>query len=156
MFMKGLKCYLEEKLKFTLVGIESLPWEQGSDLVRQGTWVWSQAAWSFGILPAAPLWQSAHWCCWSLSRVQLFATPWTAARHASLSFTISQSLLKLMSIWAGDAIQPSHPSLSLSPPAFSLSQHQGLFQWVGSLHQMAKVLAEPSSSLRWDFFSEQG
>ena len=40
----------------------------------------------------------------------------------------------------GDAIQPSHPLLSPSPPAFSLSQHQGLFQWVGSLHQMAKVL----------------
>ena len=40
----------------------------------------------------------------------------------------------------GDAIQPSHPLLSLSPPAFNLSQHQGLFQWVSSLHQVAKVL----------------
>ena len=40
----------------------------------------------------------------------------------------------------GDAIQPSHPLLSSSPPAFNLSQHQGLFQWVGSLHQVAKVL----------------
>ena len=37
-------------------------------------------------------------CCLSFGRVQLFATPWTAARQASLSFTISQSLLKLMSI----------------------------------------------------------
>ena len=42
--------------------------------------------------------------------------------------------------WARDAIQPSHPSSSPSPPAFSLSQHQGLFQWVSSLHQVAKVL----------------
>ena len=42
--------------------------------------------------------------------------------------------------WVGDAIQPSHPLLSPSPPAFSLSQHQGLFQWVSSLHQVAKVL----------------
>ena len=33
----------------------------------------------------------------------------------------------------GDAIQPSHPLLSLSPPAFNVSQHQGLFQWVSSL-----------------------
>ena len=41
---------------------------------------------------------------------------------------------------ADDAIQPSHPLLSPSPPAFNLSQHQGLFQWVGSLHQVAKVL----------------
>ena len=40
--------------------------------------------------------------------------------------------------WIGDAIQPSHP---LSPSsAFSLSLHQGLFQWVGSLYQLAKVL----------------
>ena len=34
--------------------------------------------------------------------------------------------------WVGDAIQPSHPLSSLSPPAFTLSQHQGLFQWVRS------------------------
>ena len=40
----------------------------------------------------------------------------------------------------GDAIQPSHPLLSLSPPAFNLSQHQGLFQRVSSSHQAAKVL----------------
>ena len=40
----------------------------------------------------------------------------------------------------GDAIQPSHPLSSPSPPTFNLSQHQGLFQWVGSSHQVAKVL----------------
>ena len=40
----------------------------------------------------------------------------------------------------GDAIQPSHPRLSPSPPVFNLSQHQGLFQWVGSSHQVAEVL----------------
>ena len=39
-----------------------------------------------------------------------------------------------------DAIQPSHPLSSPSPPALSLSQHQGLFQWVSSPHQVAKVL----------------
>ena len=42
--------------------------------------------------------------------------------------------------WVGDAIQPSHPLFSPSPPAFNLSQHQGLFQWVSSSHQVAKVL----------------
>jgi len=41
----------------------------------------------------------------------------------------------------GDAIQPSHPLSSPSPPAFNLSQHQSLFQRVSSLHQVAKVLA---------------
>ena len=43
-------------------------------------------------------------------------------------------------VWVTDAIQPSHPLLSPSPPAFNLSQHQGLFQRVDSLHQVAKVL----------------
>ena len=42
--------------------------------------------------------------------------------------------------WVGDAIQPSYPMLSPPPPALNLSQHQGLFQWVSSLHQVAKVL----------------
>ena len=40
----------------------------------------------------------------------------------------------------GDAIQPSHPLSSPSLPALNLSQHQGLFKWVSSLHQVAKVL----------------
>ena len=42
--------------------------------------------------------------------------------------------------WVGNAIQPSHPLSSPSPPAFNLSQHQGLFQWVSFSHQVAKVL----------------
>ena len=42
--------------------------------------------------------------------------------------------------WVCDAIQPSHPLSSPSPPALNLSQHQGLFKWVNSLHQVAKVL----------------
>ena len=52
---------------------------------------------------------------------------------------------------AGDAIQPSHPLLSPSPPTFNLSQHQGLFQWVSSLHQVAEVLELQlrHQSLQW-------
>ena len=42
--------------------------------------------------------------------------------------------------WVGDAFQPSHPLSSPFPPTLNLSQHQGLFQWVSSLHQVAKVL----------------
>ena len=42
--------------------------------------------------------------------------------------------------WVIDTIQPSHPLSSPSPPSFNLSQHQGLFKWVSSLHQVAKVL----------------
>ena len=43
----------------------------------------------------------------------------------------------------GAAIQPSHPLLSPSPPAFNLSQHQGLFIWVCSLHQVSEVKKSP-------------
>ena len=42
--------------------------------------------------------------------------------------------------WVGGAIQPSHLLSSPSPPALNLSQHQSLFKWVSSLHQVAKVL----------------
>ena len=42
--------------------------------------------------------------------------------------------------WVGDAIRPSHPLSSPSPPTLNLCQHQGLFKWVSSSHQVAKVL----------------
>ena len=76
----------------------------------------------------------------TVSRVQLFATPWTAAHQASLCITNSWSLLKFMSI---ESVMPSNhlkPLSSPSPPAFNLSQHQGLFKSVSSSHQVAKVL----------------
>ena len=68
-----------------------------------------------------------------------FATLQIAALQASLSFTISKTLLKLMSI---ELAMPSSHLILLppSPPAFNLSQHQGIFQQVGSLHHVAKVL----------------
>ena len=46
--------------------------------------------------------------------------------------------------WVGNVIQPSHPLLSPSPPAFSLSQHQGLFQWVSSSHHGQNIGASAS------------
>ena len=49
-------------------------------------------------------------------------------------------LAEIYVYWVGDAIQSAHPLPSPSPPAFHLSQHQGLFQWVSSSHQVAKVL----------------
>ena len=88
-----------------------------------------------------------YWKCWvltmtavvqSLSCVQLFATPWTEVHQASLSFTISKfAQTHVHSV--GGAIQPSHPLLPFSLPAFNLSQHRDLFQWIDSLHQMDKV-----------------
>ena len=58
-------------------------------------------------------------------------------------FPVHHQLLELAQThvhWVGDTTEPSHPLLSPSPPAFNLSQHQGLFQGVSSLHQVVKVL----------------
>ena len=107
------------------------------------------AVWSLVPLPfLKPVWTSGSsqfTYCWSLSsvqslsHVQLFATPWIAARQASLSITISCSSLRLTSI---ESVMPSsHLILSSpSPPAPNPSQHQSLFQWVSSSHEVAKVL----------------
>ena len=56
----------------------------------------------------------------------------------------------------GDAIQPSHPLSSPSPPALNLFQHQGLFKWVSSLHQVAKVLEFQlqHQSFQWTYRTE--
>ena len=58
-------------------------------------------------------------------------------------FPVHHQLLKLAQAHVhqvGEAIQPSHTLLSPSPPAFNLFQHQDLFQWVSSSHQVTKVL----------------
>ena len=59
--------------------------------------------------------------------------------HPLLEFAQTLSIDSISLHWVSDAIQPTHP-LSSPSPAFSLSQHQGLFQWVGSSHQVARVL----------------
>ena len=61
-------------------------------------------------------------------------TPGLPVHHQLPEFTQTHVL------WVSDAIQPSHPLSSLSPPAFNLSEHQGLFRWVSSSNQVAKVL----------------
>ena len=99
----------------------------------------------------------------SLSRVWLFANPWAAAHQASLSFIFSGICSNScpLSWWC----HPSHPLLPPSPPALNLSQHQGLFQWVGSLSSEGKLTwwgsiranedVEDSGSLMypWDFWN---
>ena len=75
-------------------------------------------------------------------------------QHARLP--VHHQLLELTQThvhWVGDAIQPSHPLSSPFLSAFNLSQHQGLFQWVSSLHQVAKALEFQlqHQSLQWIF-----
>ena len=76
------------------------------------------------------------------SVAQLCLTLWDPRDCSTPGFPVHQQLPELVQThvhWVGDAIQLSHPLLSPSP-AFNLSQHQGLLQWVSSLHQVAKVL----------------
>ena len=74
----------------------------------------------------------------SLSCVQLLRHH--GLQHTSLSCPLlCPGFAQIHVHWGGDAIQPSHPLAPSSPLALSLSQHQGLFQWVGFSHQVAKV-----------------
>ena len=89
----------------------------------------------------------------SLRRVQLFVTPWTAARQTSLSITNSRSLLKpCSSSWY------CHPTISSSVIPLSscspFSQHQGLFQWVSSSYHVVKVLELQHQSFQWIFSTD--
>ena len=81
---------------------------------------------------------------WLLSHVWIFATHGCSVLPCpSLFPEVTQTHVH----WIDDAIQPSH-LLPLPSPGFNLSQHQGLFQWVSSLHQVAKVLEfQPTSVL---------
>ena len=91
------------------------------------------------------------YCVQSLSRVQL-CHRWTAVRQASLSFTISQSLLKFMSIEL--VMLSNHLLCPASPPALNLSQHQGLSNWLfapgrQSIRASASASVLPMSFQGW-------
>ena len=72
--------------------------------------------------------------CATLCDPKNLSTPGLPVHHQLPEFT--QTHIHRVS----DAIQPSHPLSSLSPPAPNPSQHQSLLQWVNSLHEVAKVL----------------
>ena len=78
--------------------------------------------------------------------VQVIQSCLTLCNHMDCSvpgFSVHYQLPELIQIhvhWASDTIQPSHPLSSPFPPAFNLAQHQGLFEWVSSSHQVATVL----------------
>ena len=77
--------------------------------------------------------------------VQLLSHIWLcdSLNCSTLSFPILHYFLEFVQThihWVGDTIQLSHPLSPTSPPAFNLSQHQGLFKWVSSSHQVVEVL----------------
>ena len=80
-------------------------------------------------------------CCCSVTKSCL--TLCDSMDYSTPRFPILHYLLEFAQThvhWVSDALKPSHPLSPPSPPAFNLSQHQSLFQWLGSSHQVAKVL----------------
>ena len=86
-----------------------------------------------GIIPTVQC-SSVTQSCLTLCDPMNRSTPGLPVHHQLPEFTQTHVH------WVGDAIQPSHPLSSPSPPALNTSQHQGLFQWVNSSHEVAKVL----------------
>ena len=92
--------------------------------------------------------------CWSIHHVrfssvqfssvaQLCPTLCDPMNHSTPGLPVHHKLPEFTQThvhWVSDVVQPSHPLSSPSPSAPNPSQHQGLFQWVSSLHQVAKVL----------------
>ena len=85
------------------------------------------------ILGINPLFSSVAQSCLTLQDPMNRSMPGLPVHHQLLEFTQTHVP------WVGDAIRPSHPLLSPSSPAPNPSQHQGLFQWVNSLHDVAKA-----------------
>ena len=83
------------------------------------------------------------WCSQFSSIAQSCPTLCDPMDCGTPGFPVHHQLLELTQTHVhhvSDAVQPSHPLLSPSPPAFNLSQPQGLFQWVSSSHWVAKIL----------------
>ena len=91
---------------------------------------WTQVSGIVGIFQFTSVAQS----CLTLCDPMNLSTPGLPVHRHLLEFT--QTCVH----WVSDAIQPSHPLLSPSSPAHNPSQHQSLFQWVNSSHEVTKVL----------------
>ena len=89
---------------------------------------------SFSYLSHSVQFSSVAQSCPTLCDPMDCSTPGLPVHHQLLEFAQTQVH------WVGDTIQPSHPLSAPSLPAFNPSQHQGLFEWVSSSHQVAKVL----------------
>ena len=93
-----------------------------------------ERACSLRMVSKTPQFCSISQSCLTLCDPMDCSTPGLPVHHQLPEFTQTHAH------WVSDAIQPSHPLSSSSPPTLNLSQHQGLFQWVSSSHQVAKIL----------------
>ena len=117
-------------------------------LLRRLLWLWCAGSRAY-VLSSCGVW--AQCCCSVAQSSPALCDPMDCSMPG---FPVHHHLLELAQthvLWISDAIQWSHPLSSPFPPAFSLSQHQGLFQWVGSSHQVAEVLELQHQSSQWKF-----
>ena len=114
-----------------------LHWQAGSLPRKLKTWPFGEhiwVAWAHSLSDPFSQFSSVAQSC---------PTLWDPMNHSMPGLPVHYQLPEFTQThvhWVSDAIQPSHPLWSPSPPALNLSQHQGLFKWVSSLHQVAKVL----------------
>ena len=101
--------------------------------------------WAHRVWPRALSVQFSCSACLTFCRCMRCSMPGLPVHHQVLE------LLQTHVHRVGDAIQPAHPLSSPSPPAFNLSQHQGLSSWVSFSHQVAKVLKLQHQSFQWTF-----
>ena len=146
-------------------------WEGWMASPTQWTWVWvNSGSWWWtgrpGMLQSMGSQRARHSemrsqvSLWSISSVQFSSvaqsclTLWDPVDCSMPGFPVHHQLPEPTQThvhWVGDAIQPSHSLLSPTPPTFNLSQHQALFKWVSSLHQVAKLLKFQPQSFQWIF-----
>ena len=91
-------------------------------------------------------------CCCCCSVAKLCPTLFNPRDCSMPGFSVLHYLPEFVQIpvhWVSDAIQPAHPLLPPFPSAFNLSLHQGLFQWVTSSNQVAKLLELQHQSFQW-------
>ena len=114
-------------------------------LLGFGVWYVSITSSCFCFLGLVSQFSSVAQSCLTLCDPMNHSTPGLPVHHQLLEFTETHVNR------VGDAIQPSHPLSSPFPPAPNPSQHQGLFQWVNSLHEVAEVLEFQlqHQSLQW-------
>ena len=117
---------------------------EGEVMVVEVLYFLWHSSFSFPLLRGYSIWKYSESISQSVSSVtQLCPTLCNAMDCSTPGLPVHHQLLEFAQThvhWVSDAIQPSHPLASPSPPAFNLSPQQGLFKWVNSSHQVAKIL----------------
>ena len=124
--------------------LDDLIWTTWAQLM----YIWFPSIWNMSRALKKIYWiyfqfSSVAQSCLTLCDPMIRSTPGLPVHHQLLESTQTHVH------WVGDAIQPSHPLLSPSPPAPNPSQHQDLFQWVNSSHELAKVLEFQFQPFQW-------